>query len=96
MNGGVPPDDLSAKQLSFVPGVVYDNPPLGKDFGDCTLQPPTEPVAPGDTVTVKFVSGHLRNDLMLESSYLYVEKQVRQSHRRRSIKIRTALILDLV
>jgi len=78
VNGGVPPEDLSSKQLSFVTGVVYDNPPMGKSFGDCILQPPTQPVAIGDTVTVKFVSGHLRNDLMLESSYLYVEKQVNE------------------
>lgn len=72
---GSPPDDLSDKQISLVPGVVFDNPPLGYNFGDCTLQPPNS-VQPGDTVSVKFVSAHLRNNMMLESTYLAVERQV--------------------
>ena len=56
-----------------MPGVVYDNHPFGHDFGDCVLQPPTH-AGVGDVVTVKFVSGHPRNDLMLESSFLFVER----------------------
>merc|ERR1712142_1231773 len=70
---GTPPANLYSKQISFVPGVLYDNPPLGKHFGDCLVQPPTHAV-PGDVVSVQFVSGHLRNNLMQESSFLYVEK----------------------
>ena len=61
--------------MSLVPGVVFDNPPLGYHFGDCTVQPPSA-VQPGDTVSVKFVSGHLRNNMMLEDTYLAVERQV--------------------
>ena len=53
---GSPPEDLSDHQIELVPGVVFDNPPFGHQFGDCKLQPPSA-VAPGDTVTVKFVSG---------------------------------------
>ena len=75
INEGSPPEDLSDKQMSFVPGVVYDNPPLGYSFGDCTLQPFAQ-VQPGETVVVKFVSGHLRNNMMLESTYLAVERQM--------------------
>ena len=53
---GSPPEDLSDHQIELVPGVVFDNPPFGHQFGDCKLQPPSA-VQPGDTVTVKFVSG---------------------------------------
>merc|ERR1711974_482246 len=69
------PEDLSDKQMSLVPGVVFDNPPLGYNLGDCILQPDST-VSPGDTVSVKFVSGHLRNNMMLEDTYLAVERQV--------------------
>jgi len=75
---GSPPEDLSDHQIELVPGVVFDNPPFGHQFGDCKLQPPSA-VAPGDTVTVKFVSGHLRNDMMLEDTFLSIERQINDS-----------------
>ena len=71
---GTPAPNLYDDQLSFVPGVVMDNPPPGLHFGDCILQPP-ETVGAGARVSVKFISGHLRNNLMLESSFLTVERQ---------------------
>jgi len=71
---GTPPPDLSDQEISFVPGVILDSPPPGKHFGDVLVQP-SDQVAPGHTVSATFVSGHLRNNLMLEESFLTVEKQ---------------------
>jgi len=71
---GIPPQDLLDQQISFVPGVVLDHAPTGTQFGDCLTEP--EDAMPGDTVTAVFVSGHLRNNLMLESTFLKVEREV--------------------
>ena len=46
----------------------------GHHFGDCIEQPASSYIT-GNIVTAKFVSGHLRNNLMLESSFLTVERQ---------------------
>jgi neutral ceramidase len=71
---GTPPEDLLDVQLSFVPGVVLDHAPAGKEFGECILEPVD--TMPGNTVSAKFISGHLRNNLMLESTFLKIEKEV--------------------
>jgi neutral ceramidase len=68
---GPPPPDLSDQEISFVPGVVMDNPPPGYTFGDCVNQPVDS--APGQRVSASFVSGHLRNNLMLEDTFMTVE-----------------------
>ena len=41
-----------------------------------SLQLDGEQVAGIDTVTAKFVSGHLKSNLLLERSFLYIEKQI--------------------
>jgi len=69
---GPPPPDLSDQEISFVPGVVMDNPPPGYSFGDCKVQPVDS--SPGQRVTASFVSGHLRNNLMLEDTFMTVER----------------------
>ena len=46
----------------------------GHHFGDCIEQPAPSYLT-GRRVSAKFVSGHLRNNLMLESSFLTVERQ---------------------
>jgi len=74
---GPPPPDLSDQEISFVPGVVMDNPPAGFAFGDCVQQP--QDSSPGERVSAKFVSGHLRNNLMLEDTFMTVEKLVEGS-----------------
>jgi len=71
---GTPPPDLSDQEISFVPGVILDSHPSGHPFGDCVIQPALE-YNPGDTVSATFVSGHLRNNLMLEETFLTVERQ---------------------
>jgi len=68
---GTPPEDLHDVQISFIPGVIFDNAPVGKSFGDVLVQPGN--ANPGSSVTAKFVSGHLRNNLMTDSSFLFVE-----------------------
>ena len=83
---GTPPPDLSGQEISFVPGVLLDSPPPGRHFGDCLVEPPQD-VFPGNTVSATFASGlfasnfvstyplgHLRNNLMLEETFLTVEK----------------------
>ena len=62
-------------QLSFVPGVLFDNAGIGHHFGDCILQPPTL-VSKGEMVKARFVAGHPRNDLKLDETFLVVEKFV--------------------
>jgi len=69
---GNPPNDLLDSQISFIPGVVYDHTPGAHLFGDC-VQEPADALA-GDTVSAKFISGHLRNNLMLDSTYLKVQR----------------------
>ena len=59
--------------------VLFDKPPRGKNFGDCILQPPYIVKKGIDTVEVEFVSGHLRNNPLLEGSFLYVEKMDHQN-----------------
>merc|ERR1719259_1256028 len=71
---GNPPEDLLDYQISFIPGVVFDQPPVGYSIGDCIEQPVN--AMPEDTVTAKFISGHLRNNLMLEDTFLAVEQDV--------------------
>merc|ERR1712004_398973 len=58
---------------ALITGVLLDSPPPGHHFGDCLVEPPMD-VFPGDTVSATFVSGHLRNNLMLEETFLTVEK----------------------
>ena len=50
---GTPPPNLEDVQLSFVPGVLFDNPPVGHQFGDCLLQPPSL-VYKGEMVKVRY------------------------------------------
>ncbi|MDX1497936.1 MAG: neutral/alkaline non-lysosomal ceramidase N-terminal domain-containing protein, partial [Salinisphaeraceae bacterium] len=56
------------------PYIPSDTPGLGPSFGDVVTDVP-ETAAPGDTVRAEFQSGHPRNDLRIQSSYVYVDKQ---------------------
>lgn len=74
VESGPTPVDLRKKTLvSFVTPVLYDTPIWGKNFGDCIKQP-QKLARPGDIVTAVFVSGHPRNNLMTESSFLTIER----------------------
>ncbi|XP_029047034.2 neutral ceramidase isoform X1 [Osmia bicornis bicornis] len=72
-HGPTPPDLRKKNLLSFVTPVLYDTPKWGRNFGDCIKQP-QKMVLPGDVVTAVFVSGHPRNNLMTESSFLTIER----------------------
>ncbi len=50
-----------------------DTPAAGTSFGDLITDVPAT-AAPGETVRAEFQSGHPRNDLRVQSSYVYVEK----------------------
>eukprot|EP00096_Caligus_rogercresseyi_P008205 TRINITY_DN26688_c0_g1_i1.p1 TRINITY_DN26688_c0_g1~~TRINITY_DN26688_c0_g1_i1.p1 ORF type:complete len:315 (+),score=64.03 TRINITY_DN26688_c0_g1_i1:298-1242(+) len=69
----VEPPDLSEEQISLVPLVLFDYAGIGHKFGDVLREPETKYKA-GDTVTVEFVAGHPRNDLLLEDSFLEVRR----------------------
>lgn len=75
--GPLPPINAPDGSLHLNTGVVYDNPPLGKKFGDVLLQP--EPTysksGRGSVVEVKFVGANPRNNLRSENDYVVIEKQ---------------------
>ncbi|XP_014217171.1 neutral ceramidase isoform X2 [Copidosoma floridanum] len=74
VESGPTPVDLSKEQLiSLVAPVLFDSPKWGKEFGDCVKQP-RRTYGPGGVVTVRFISGHPRNNLMTGNTFLTVER----------------------
>lgn len=63
------------RSLSFITGVVYDEAPIGKSFGDVTSNPDSGPYKPGDTVNTTFVGANPRNNLRQESTFAAVERK---------------------
>ena len=72
--GPVPPD-LKDRQITLQTGVVMDNPPSGKVFGEVLVQPKGEYSA-GQTVRAEFVTGHPKNNLRRGGTYLEVQRLV--------------------
>lgn len=72
--GPSPPELLQSRLITLVPPVLYDTPKWGFNFGDVTQQPVQKVVSPDDTVTATFVSGHPRNNLMTDNTFLSVER----------------------
>ncbi|KAG8199020.1 hypothetical protein JTE90_001815 [Oedothorax gibbosus] len=70
---GPKPASLLDKEISLQPGVIFDTPYIGKSFGD-VMKNVQGFYKPGDTVTVSFVSGHPRNNLMRECTFMTVER----------------------
>ncbi|XP_076318087.1 neutral ceramidase isoform X1 [Tachypleus tridentatus] len=76
--GPLPPNLLS-RQITLKPGVIYDGAPFGRYFGEVVED--VKPVyAVGSEVRVTFVSGHPRNNLQLEGTFLTVERWSNISH----------------
>lgn len=73
--GQAPPNMYIKSLISLQTPVLYDTSKWGYDFGYCLSQPP-KIVKPGDTVTVSFVAGHPRNNLMTGSTFLTVERLI--------------------
>ncbi|MGW0698482.1 neutral/alkaline ceramidase [Streptomyces sp. NPDC002867] len=72
---GPTPPDLSDRQITLQTGVVMDNPPSGRAFGD-VLGEPAASYAPGATVTAEFVTGHPKNNLRRGGTFLEVQRLV--------------------
>jgi neutral ceramidase len=70
--GPSPPDNRNTS-LSFITGVVVDNAPLGKSFGQVTAQPAAS-YSRGAVVNATFVGANPRNNLRLEGTFAAVEK----------------------
>ncbi|KAF9892762.1 hypothetical protein FE257_001164 [Aspergillus nanangensis] len=75
MPSGPKPPVNTDKALSFIPGVVYDNSPLNKDFGDVVSSVDGATYGPGDIINTTFVGANPRNNLHLESTFAAVERQ---------------------
>jgi neutral ceramidase len=70
---GPVPRDLACCQTTLQTGVVFDDTPLGKDFG--SVHRDARPAyRRGETVRVTFWGGHPKNDLEIEGSYLQVQR----------------------
>jgi len=69
--GPYPPNNVNAS-LSFIAGVVYDNPPLFSSFGDVLVEP-NSTYTIGSVVNTTFVGADPRNNLRLEGTYTAVE-----------------------
>ncbi|KIP08704.1 hypothetical protein PHLGIDRAFT_29473 [Phlebiopsis gigantea 11061_1 CR5-6] len=68
------PEDQTSKAISLQTGVILDNAPLGKSFGDVMEDVASSPFAEGDTVTAQFVGANPRNNLRLEQTFLTVDQ----------------------
>lgn len=69
------PRDLSNAQATLQTGVVLDNVPASKNFGDI-VSDVNPSYKTGDTVNVTFWSGHPKNDLKTQSTFLMIQKKI--------------------
>ncbi|MEU3304403.1 neutral/alkaline ceramidase [Streptomyces sp. NPDC006678] len=72
---GTAPPDESGRQFTLQTGVVYDNPPMARSFGD-VLTGPAASYERGGTATVEFVTGHPKNNLRRGGTFLEVQRLV--------------------
>jgi len=70
-----PPPDLIPSAISLATGVVWDSAPSGKSFGQ-VLQNAAASYSAGAKVSVQFVGAHPRNNMLLEGTYLTVDRLV--------------------
>jgi neutral ceramidase len=70
--GPLPPNNVD-NSLSFIAGVVYDNPPLFSSFGKVITEPNSE-YSIGDVVNATFVGANPRNNLRLEGTFTEVQQ----------------------
>ncbi|XP_063700264.1 neutral ceramidase [Culicoides brevitarsis] len=66
--------NLSDKQISLNPPVLYDGHAAGKDYGDVLVEPLLT-YEKGDEVYVRFISGNPRNKVIRNGSYFTVEQK---------------------
>jgi len=70
--GPLPPNNVD-NSLSFIAGVVYDNPPFFSSFGKVITEPNSE-YSIGDVVNATFVGANPRNNLRLEGTFTEVQQ----------------------
>jgi len=70
---GPTPRDISDDQILSTLGVVFDDKPIGKSFGDVETNVNAS-YNRGNTVNVVFWGAHPRNNLRLQGTFLKVEK----------------------
>ncbi len=68
------PEDQSKHQFTLQTGVVFDDVPVGKKFGQVVQQPFAE-YQKNDTVTARFWGGHPKNNLKQGGTFVLVEKK---------------------
>lgn len=67
------PRDLSRYQMTLRTDVLFDDTPLGKHFGAVVLQPKSK-YKRGEKASAIFWTGHPKNNLRLEGTFLEVQK----------------------
>lgn len=70
---GPPPREIRDKQILKVPGVLLDDVPRGKNYGDISRDADAS-YTRGDIVEVAFWSGHPKNDYQGQDTFLVVER----------------------
>ncbi|XP_044262814.1 neutral ceramidase-like [Tribolium madens] len=75
LDPGPTPPDFSSQLITLVSPPSVDGIAESDNFGDCLQQPPAS-VSLGETVSVKFVSGNPRHDVLHGSTYISVEQSV--------------------
>ncbi|MFZ5569378.1 MAG: neutral/alkaline ceramidase [Thermodesulfobacteriota bacterium] len=73
LSAGPTPRDLRDDVINFQTGVVWDGKYLNQDFGDVEIDANAS-YSRGATVVVQFVGGHPKNNLMIQQTFLKVEK----------------------
>jgi neutral ceramidase len=70
----VRPRDLSQEQKVIGVGVVFDTTPIGRSFGDVAEQPAAG-YRRGETARAVFWTGHPKNNLRNESTFLEIQRR---------------------
>lgn len=74
LDPGPSPPILVNESLSFITGVVVDNPPILKSFGDQVSAPAKKTFSAGESISAKFVGANPRNNFRLGGTFAGVEK----------------------
>lgn len=72
---GPTPRDLKNEQTTLQTGVVFDDKPLFKEFGDVESQPAGS-YSRGQTAKAVFWGAHPKNNLKIQGTYLKVQRRV--------------------
>ena len=70
---GLSPPNLVDKSLSFITGVIVDNAPIFKSFGD-QVSAPKSSYRAGESISVTFVGANPRNNLRLGGTFAAVDR----------------------